>query len=122
MEMGQEASTGLQTLTRNQQPEDSNSPLRELLRRNRLSRKGGIYAVCSAHPAVIEAAVRQSLEDGSALLVESTSSQVNQFGGYSGLTPGESTDFVYSTAKKRRTARGSRVARRILRGALPVAT
>ena len=92
-------STGLQTLTRNQQPEDSNSPLRELLRRNRLSRKGGIYAVCSAHPAVIEAAVRQSLEDGSALLVESTSSQVNQFGGYSGLTPGEFTDFVYSTAK-----------------------
>ena len=37
---------------------------------------------CAPLTAVIEAAVQQSLEDGSVLLVESTSSQVNQFGGY----------------------------------------
>ncbi len=86
-------------MTLNQQPEDSSIRLRELLRSNRLSGKGGIYAVCSAHPAVIEAAVQQSLGDGSALLVESTSSQVNQFGGYTSLTPGEFADFVYSRAK-----------------------
>jgi D-tagatose-1,6-bisphosphate aldolase subunit GatZ/KbaZ len=48
---------------------------------------------------VIEAAVQQSLEDGSVLLVESTSSQVNQFGGYTSLTPSEFADFVYSAAK-----------------------
>ena len=55
--------------------------------------------MCSAHPAVIEAAVQQSLEDGSILLVESTSSQVNQFGGYTGLTPSEFAKFVHSAAR-----------------------
>ena len=55
--------------------------------------------MCSAHPAVIEAAVQQSLEDGSTLLVESTSSQVNQFGGYTGMTPVEFAGFVHSAAR-----------------------
>jgi D-tagatose-1,6-bisphosphate aldolase subunit GatZ/KbaZ len=86
-------------LTLNLQREDSSTRLRELLRSNRLSGKGGIYAVCSAHPAVIEAAVQQSLQDGSVLLVESTSSQVNQFGGYTGLMPGDFAELVHSAAK-----------------------
>jgi len=47
---------------------------------------------------VIEAAVEQSLEDGSIFLAESTSSQVNQFGGYTGLTPSEFARFVHSAA------------------------
>ena len=47
-----------QTLTLNQQREDSSSRLRDVLRSNRQSGKGGIYAVCSAYPAVIEAAVQ----------------------------------------------------------------
>jgi D-tagatose-1,6-bisphosphate aldolase subunit GatZ/KbaZ len=72
--------------------------LREILRGNRQSGTGGIYAVCSAHQAVIEAAVRQSLEDGSVLLVESTSSQVNQFGGYTGLAPSQFAKFLHSAA------------------------
>ena len=55
--------------------------------------------MCSAHPAVIEAAIQQSLEDGSILLVESTSSQVNQFGGYTGLTPSQFAQFVHSAAR-----------------------
>jgi D-tagatose-1,6-bisphosphate aldolase subunit GatZ/KbaZ len=86
-------------LTLNEQREDSSTQLRDLLRSNRLSGKGGIYAVCSAHPAVIEAAFQQSLQDGSVLLVESTSSQVNQFGGYTGLNPCQFAEFVHSSAK-----------------------
>jgi len=82
-----------------QQREDPSTRLRDVLRGNRQSGKGGIYAVCSAHPAVIEAAVQQSLEDGSVLLVESTSSQVNQFGGYTGLTPSQFARFVHSAAR-----------------------
>jgi len=88
---------GAQTLSR--QRDDSSTRLRDVLRGNRQSGKGGIYAVCSAHPAVIEAAVQQSLEDGSVLLVESTSSQVNQFGGYTGLTPSQFAQFVHSAAR-----------------------
>ena len=83
----------------NQQREDLSTRLRDVLRGNRQPGKGGIYAICSAHPTVIEAAVQQSLEDGSVLLVESTSSQVNQFGGYTGLTPNQFARFVYSAAR-----------------------
>src|SRR5581483_1494594 len=84
---------------RNPQRGDPGSRLREILRGNRLNGKGGIYAVCSAHPAVIEAAVQQSSEDGSVLLVESTSSQVNQFGGYTGLTSSQFAQLVHSAAR-----------------------
>src|SRR6476661_10268230 len=84
----------------NQQREDLSTRLRDVLRGNGRSGKGGIYAVCSAHPAVIEAGIEQSLKDGSIFLVESTSSQVNQFGGYTGLTPSEFARFVHSAAQK----------------------
>lgn len=83
----------------NQKREDSSTRLRYVLRSNRQLGKGGIYAVCSAHPAVIGAAVQQSLEDGSVLLVESTSSQVNQSGGYTGLTSSQFAQFVHSAAR-----------------------
>ena len=87
------------TKTRNKPGEDLSIRLRDVLRANRQSGKGGIYAVCSAHLAVIEAAVQQSLEDGLVLLVESTSSQVNQFGGYTGLTPARFARFLHSAAE-----------------------
>jgi D-tagatose-1,6-bisphosphate aldolase subunit GatZ/KbaZ len=86
-------------LTLNQKREDSTARLRDVFLSNRQSGQGGIFAVCSAHPTVIEAGVQQSLEDDSILLVESTSSQVNQFGGYTGLTPGEFAKFVHSAAR-----------------------
>jgi len=79
---------------------DAGARLREILAANRKSGRGGTYAVCSAHVAVIEAAVWQSLQDDSILHVESTSSQVNQFGGYSGSTPSQFAHFIRSTAEK----------------------
>jgi D-tagatose-1,6-bisphosphate aldolase subunit GatZ/KbaZ len=54
----------------------------------------GIYAVCSAHPWVILAAAEQAAQDGSLLLVEATSNQVNQFGGYTGMRPADFREFV----------------------------
>ena len=39
-----------------------------------------------------DAAIQQALEDGNCLHVESTSSQVNQFGGYTGMTPQQFAD------------------------------
>lgn len=47
----------------------------------------GITSVCSAHPVVIEAALRQAAEDGTEALIEATCNQVNQEGGYTGMTP-----------------------------------
>ena len=74
--------------------------LQEIIHRNRRSGKVGVYAVCSAHPSVIAAAVRQAAEDESVLHIESTSSQVNQLGGYTGQTPSQFAEFVYSAAHK----------------------
>jgi D-tagatose-1,6-bisphosphate aldolase subunit GatZ/KbaZ len=54
----------------------------------------GIYSVCSAHPWVVRAATQQAAEDGSLLLVEATSNQVNQFGGYTGMRPADFRRFV----------------------------
>lgn len=72
--------------------------LQEVIHRNRRGGQSGVYAICSAHPSVIAAAIEQAIEDGSVLLAESTSSQVNQFGGYTGQTPEQFAKFVHSAA------------------------
>jgi len=60
----------------------------------------GLYSVCSAHPLVLKAAVLQALADDTPLLVEATSNQVNQFGGYTGMRPADFRDFVYRIAEQ----------------------
>ncbi len=60
----------------------------------------GIYSVCSSHPFVIEAAIKQAIEDKSEILIEATSNQVDQFGGYTGMTPDNFAMYVYSVAAK----------------------
>ncbi|MGD0508513.1 MAG: class II D-tagatose-bisphosphate aldolase, non-catalytic subunit [Terriglobales bacterium] len=82
------------------QPYNVSERLREIISRNRRSEKVGVYAVCSAHPSVIAAAVQQAVEDESVLHVESTSSQVNQLGGYTGQTPAQFAEFVHSAAQQ----------------------
>jgi D-tagatose-1,6-bisphosphate aldolase subunit GatZ/KbaZ len=47
----------------------------------------GVFSVCSTHPSVIAATLRNARDQGSVVLLESTSNQVNQFGGYTGMTP-----------------------------------
>jgi len=72
----------------------SSEDLRRLLRSNLEGTPVGVYSVCSAHPLVLRAAFRQALEDESLLLIESTSNQVNQFGGYTGMTAESFAQFV----------------------------
>jgi D-tagatose-1,6-bisphosphate aldolase subunit GatZ/KbaZ len=82
------------------QPKSASERLQEIIRRNRNGENVGVYAVCSAHPSVIAAAVQQAVEDKSVLHVESTSSQVNQLGGYTGQTPSQFAEFIHSAAKQ----------------------
>lgn len=44
--------------------------------------------------------MEKSLADGTHVLIESTSNQVNQFGGYSGMNPEVFKDFVFSIGKR----------------------
>jgi D-tagatose-1,6-bisphosphate aldolase subunit GatZ/KbaZ len=64
-----------------------------------LDQPRGLTSVCSAHPWVIEAALLQALEDGGPALIEATCNQVNQEGGYTGLTPAAFRDQVLTIAE-----------------------
>jgi len=60
----------------------------------------GITSVCSAHPFVIEAALLQAQADGDTALIEATCNQVNQEGGYTGMTPAAFRDYVHAIADR----------------------
>lgn len=75
------------------------SILQNHLATRKLGISAGIYSVCSAHPWVIRAAAEQAVAAGSLLLVEATSNQVNQFGGYTGMRPAEFRSFVTEHAE-----------------------
>lgn len=68
----------------------------------RAARQGAgpaIPSVCSAHADVIAAGLRQARAHGMPALIEATSNQVNQFGGYTGMTPADFAGFVGRVAK-----------------------
>jgi len=61
--------------------------MKEIIQQHKRGDAVGICSVCSAHPWVIEAALRFDLTSQRKVLIEATSNQVNQFGGYTGMTP-----------------------------------
>lgn len=73
--------------------------MKDIIARHRAGEHLGICSVCSAHPLVIEAALRFDLNTNNKVLIEATSNQVNQFGGYTGMTPAHFRDFVLNIAK-----------------------
>lgn len=75
-------------------------PLLDLAPAHRAGRKPGITSVCSAHPVVIEAALRHGLAADRPVLIEATCNQVNQDGGYTGMTPAGFRDFVERIAAR----------------------
>ncbi|MBB3593621.1 D-tagatose-1,6-bisphosphate aldolase subunit GatZ/KbaZ [Rhizobium sp. BK529] len=58
----------------------------------------GITSVCSAHPLVIEATLRRAVRQKEAVLIEATCNQVNQEGGYTGMTPADFRTFIEQIA------------------------
>ncbi len=77
---------------------DATSQLLELARANRAGEPVGIYSICSAERTVIEAGMTQAARDGVIVLIEATTNQVNQFGGYTGMTPLGFRAFVHAIA------------------------
>jgi D-tagatose-1,6-bisphosphate aldolase subunit GatZ/KbaZ len=68
--------------------------LRALPRRFQAGEHAGVTSVCSAHPLVVEAALRHGLARDRDVLIEATCNQVNQDGGYTGMTPADFRRFV----------------------------
>ena len=73
--------------------------MKSIIARHKNGENIGICSVCSAHPLVIEATLRYELKTGNKVLIEATSNQVNQFGGYTGMKPADFMSFVASIAK-----------------------
>lgn len=77
---------------------NKNSRLTEIFQRNRDGDKAGVYSVCSAHPLVIRAALELARDRRQIAVIEATCNQVNQNGGYTGMTPSEFASLVRSMA------------------------
>ena len=72
-----------------------------LIARHKTGEPCGMFSVCSAHPLVIEATFRHAVRSGAPFaLIEATSNQVNQDGGYTGMTPAQFRDFVHHIADR----------------------
>ncbi len=86
--------------------------LDEIVRLQKRGEARGIPSICSAHPWVLKAAMSRLTSENRAylagsgtatpgdvpLLIESTCNQVNQFGGYTGMTPATFVAYVCDLA------------------------
>ncbi len=73
-------------------------PLLDMIARHKAGDTVGLYSVCSAHPLVLEAALRLAQRHSAYALIEATSNQVNQDGGYTGMRPRDFVQFVRAIA------------------------
>lgn len=74
--------------------------IREVVARHKAGRSVGVYSACSAHPLVIEAALNHVRRQSGPVLIEATSNQVNQDGGYTGMRPADFSRFVLAIAAR----------------------
>ncbi|HET6413218.1 MAG TPA: class II D-tagatose-bisphosphate aldolase, non-catalytic subunit [Anaeromyxobacter sp.] len=70
----------------------------KLLGGNRAGEGGVAMSVCSAHPLVLRAMFRAARRHETFALVESTSNQVDQYGGYTGMRPKDFARLVHELA------------------------
>lgn len=76
------------------------NPLKQIVNKQKQGKSVGIYSCCSANEFVIEAAIECAKRDQSCVLIEATANQVDQNGGYTGMTPEDFKTFVYGIAEK----------------------
>ncbi|MRW88372.1 D-tagatose-bisphosphate aldolase, class II, non-catalytic subunit [Duganella sp. FT80W] len=88
------------------------SPVQQIIAAHRGGEAAGLYSVCCSHPSVLRAAMRVATSYDTVLLVEATSNQVDQFGGYTGMTPPQFRDYVHDLARQQ----GFPLARLVLGG------
>jgi D-tagatose-bisphosphate aldolase class II non-catalytic subunit len=73
--------------------------LRAIIAANRAGAPRGIAAWCTAHPDTLRAILRAQLAISGPILIEATCNQVNQNGGYTGMTPAKFRRFAEGLAR-----------------------
>ena len=71
----------------------------DLVADNKSEHPRGIYSICNTNKYVIEAGFKKANELNIPILIEATCNQVNQFGGYTGMTPKIFRDYIFSIAQ-----------------------
>jgi D-tagatose-1,6-bisphosphate aldolase subunit GatZ/KbaZ len=74
--------------------------LKKIIKKNKEGYPAGICSVCSSNEFVIESAMEESVKFDAPVLIEATANQVNQYGGYTGMTPLMFRDYAYAIAKR----------------------
>ncbi len=72
----------------------------EILNKRKNGIHCGVPSFCCANKIVIEAILEQAKRYDDYVLIEATSNQVNQYGGYTNMMPKDFADFVYNIANK----------------------
>lgn len=80
--------------------------LKDIVARNRAGEICAIPSVCSAHPDVLRASLMLAEELDRPVVIEATSNQVNQDGGYTGMRPADFITFVHAIADQAGVSRG----------------
>ncbi len=73
-------------------------PLTKLIKLQKSGEAVGIYSACSANEYVLKACMKRALQTNTVLLIEATSNQVDQYGGYTGMKPVDFKNFVQQLA------------------------
>jgi len=79
--------------------EETKIYFKDLINKQRRGEPKGIYSVCSINKYVLEGTFQHASKHNSFALIESTCNQVNQFGGYTGMTPRDFKNYVFSMAR-----------------------
>ena len=74
--------------------------LHHIVEQNRAGEARALVSVCSAHPDVLRASLNWAERGDRPVVIETTSNQVNQDGGYTGTTPAQFASTIWQVAEK----------------------
>ena len=73
---------------------------RAIIADNRAGRRRGLASWCTAHPETLSATLAAHRDGDDPVLIEATCNQVNQHGGYTGMTPAAFRTFIEGLARE----------------------
>ena len=73
---------------------------REIVADNRTGKRRGVASWCTAHASTLSATLAAHRDGDDPILIEATCNQVNQHGGYTGMTPAAFRAFIQGLARE----------------------
>lgn len=77
-----------------------NNPMLDIINQNRANKTVAIPSICTTNPDVLRATLGWAKRKNKTILIEATSNQVNQDGGYTGKTPAQFMADIHNLAQE----------------------